>query len=89
MAATWSLQFLPATKDDLAALDKRAFKNVIRRLEWLAANFDQVAHERLSADLKNDYKLRAGDYRAVYQFNNRTKIILVLKIGHRSKIYKS
>ncbi|MCJ7666649.1 MAG: type II toxin-antitoxin system RelE/ParE family toxin [Actinobacteria bacterium] len=34
------------------------------------------------------YKLRVGDYRVIMDIDNTKLIILVIKIGHRSDIYK-
>jgi mRNA interferase RelE/StbE len=36
----------------------------------------------------SDYwKIRIGDYRAIFQINKKTKSIVVLFVGHRSKVY--
>lgn len=44
------------------------------------------AGEALSGEFKSLYKLRVGDYRVIYAIVNGD--ILVLKIGHRSKVYQ-
>jgi mRNA interferase RelE/StbE len=33
------------------------------------------------------YKLRIGDYRAIYSIDNREQRVIVLFIGHRSEVY--
>jgi len=50
----------------------------------------RVRPERYLKRLVNDpaYKLRVGDYRLLLDLNKRDSVILVLKIGHRSDIYK-
>lgn len=35
------------------------------------------------------YKLRAGDYRAIIDVDWKNKILLILLIDHRKRIYKS
>ena len=42
--------------------------------------------EPLRRTLKGYWKLRVGNYRVIYKVNGRT--VLVLRIGHRSEIYK-
>jgi len=37
---------------------------------------------------RQEYKLRIGDYRVIADINDSEIIIYVIKIGHRSKIYK-
>lgn len=41
----------------------------------------------LVGNLAGLWKLRIGDYRAIYQIRNQELIILILKIGHRKNIY--
>ena len=33
------------------------------------------------------YRLRIGDYRAIYSVDNREQRVIVLFIGHRSEVY--
>ncbi len=35
----------------------------------------------------NFWKIRIGDYRAIYQINKSNKSIVVIFFGHRSKVY--
>jgi len=37
---------------------------------------------------ENTYRLRVGDYRVIADISKRELIILVLKLGHRKRIYK-
>ncbi|HMO25295.1 MAG TPA: type II toxin-antitoxin system RelE/ParE family toxin [Tepidisphaeraceae bacterium] len=34
------------------------------------------------------YRLRDGDYRAIFQINDRTKTVTLTKIAHRRDIYR-
>ncbi|OYD96773.1 type II toxin-antitoxin system mRNA interferase toxin, RelE/StbE family [Nostoc sp. 'Peltigera membranacea cyanobiont' 210A] len=36
----------------------------------------------------NSYRVRVGDYRVIYELNDDVLIVTVIKIGHRSEIYK-
>jgi len=35
------------------------------------------------------FKLRVGDYRAIIDLDNNSKILRVLKVGHRKNIYEN
>lgn len=60
---------------------------IIKKLLWLADNFDNIIPESLTANLSDFYKLRIGDYRVIYTFNADNQIITIHEIGHRRDIY--
>jgi len=41
----------------------------------------------LIGDLSGLWKLRIGDYRAIYKIEKEKLIVFVLKIGHRKNVY--
>ncbi|NWF78396.1 MAG: type II toxin-antitoxin system RelE/ParE family toxin [Chloroflexi bacterium] len=74
-----------ATKD-LERLDKPIARRILRRLAWFSKNFQSIVPEPLTGELQGTFKLRIGDWRAVYTVEG--KIIVIQFIGHRSEIYK-
>lgn len=34
------------------------------------------------------FRVRAGDYRIIYQVKDRELVVLVVRVGHRSEIYR-
>jgi len=81
------LQFTAEAKADLARLDKSLAQQVFKKLHWLIENFDSIVPEPLTGDWKRVYKLRVGDYRALYTFD---KLHLVVHfIRHRREVYKT
>jgi len=34
------------------------------------------------------YRIRVGDYRVVYQIQDKILLVLILKVGHRRDIYR-
>lgn len=36
----------------------------------------------------NQWRVRAGDYRVVYEVHDAQLLVLVIEIGHRSEIYR-
>jgi len=71
---------------DLERLDKPIVRRTSRRLTWLSKNFQSIVPEPLSGELKGTFKLRIGDWRAVYTMEGET--IVIQFIGHRSEIYR-
>ncbi len=39
-------------------------------------------------DDDNSYRVRVGDYRVIYEVVDNVLIVTVIKVGHRSEIYK-
>ncbi len=73
---------------DLAALDKQTARRIAARLETLAAE-DAVSAPRLrnlGAGYGAVYKLRVGDYRALFRIEEGDIIVDI--VSHRSNVYK-
>ena len=86
--SNWSLSFTKESEKELVNLDSSVRQRVVEKLQWLEENAGLVFHKELSRDLKGSYKLRVGDWRVVYLLNEKNFGIIVIKIDHRSKVYK-
>jgi len=78
------------TSEALVNQDKltQAVQNRIGdKINWLAENFEQITPMPLSANLAGFFKLRVGDYRVIYSFDDDLKLITIHQIGHRREIY--
>jgi mRNA interferase RelE/StbE len=82
-----TLMFTTDAKEDLAKLDKTTARQIFAKLHWLTENFDSLSLEPLAGDLKGIYKLRVGDYRALYTFDKQQLIVHFVR--HRREVYKS
>ena len=71
---------------DLERLDKPIARRISRRLTLFSRNFQSIVPEPLSGELKGTFKLRVGDWRAVYTIEGET--IVIQFVGHRSEIYR-
>jgi len=69
----------------LKKLDKTNQQRVINKLKCLKEN--PKLGVPLTANLAGLWKLRIGDYRAIYQILNQELTILILKIGKRDNVY--
>lgn len=81
-----SVQLSERALQDLKEIDHVIGKRIIEKLLWLEKNFDNIVPERLHYDLRNSYKLRVGDYRAVYSIQG--DIITVESVDHRRDVYR-
>ncbi|MCK4391508.1 type II toxin-antitoxin system RelE/ParE family toxin [Candidatus Bipolaricaulota bacterium] len=85
---TYRVELLPQASDELVSLDKPVVQRVLKKLKWLAENFEDLTPETLSGELKGLFKLRVGSYRVIYSFNREERVIIVHLMSHRSDIYK-
>jgi len=84
----YRIRILDAATRELAGLDKLIGRRIVERINWLAANLDNLKPEPLTGDLSGFYKLRAGDYRILYEILQDERSIVVHKIGHRREVYR-
>jgi len=84
----YRLRILPAATRELERLDKPVARRIAERINWLAANLDDIRPEPYKGDLAGLYKLRIGDYRVVYEILYDEKVIVIHQVGHRSEIYR-
>ncbi|MEA2003338.1 MAG: type II toxin-antitoxin system RelE/ParE family toxin [archaeon] len=70
----------------LDKLESKEQKRIIFALEKLRIRPDAYL-TRLVGD--KSYKFRVGDYRIIIDLNKDQLLILVIKIGHRSNVYKA
>ena len=53
----------------------------------LASNPRRVGHE-LRFELEGKYSANRGDYRIAYEIDAKKRVVTILAIDHRSKIYR-
>ena len=82
----YEVEFTPQAVKSLEKLDEVIIGRILIRLKRLADNFENVPPEPLHGSMKGFYKLRTGDYRAVYSVKQQR--IIVHLVGHRRDIYK-
>jgi mRNA interferase RelE/StbE len=63
-------------------------QRIIDRIRELSANPFPRDSEKLAGS-ENFYRLRVGDYRIVYQVDNKNKTVIVYYVRHRKTAYKS
>ena len=71
---------------DLNAIDKKIKPKIISALLNLRNN--PFAGKKLSGRLRNCYSLRVWPYRIIYLLDKKELLVLVIRIGQRSKVYR-
>ena len=72
--------------DELGRIPKKDLARIVARIRALEQNPRSPGCEKLSA--LERYRVRQGDYRVVYAVDDKEKTVDIVKIGHRSEVYK-
>jgi mRNA interferase RelE/StbE len=72
---------------ELGLIPKNDLRRIVKRIWSLEDEPRPHGCEKLSA--LERYRLRQGDYRIVYSINDSVRTVEVIKIGHRSEIYRN
>ena len=83
----YQVEFRPKAAEDFEKLDEAIADRLLRKLRWLAENFESVKPEPLTGAYAGLFKLRVGDYRVVYSVDREKKMLTVRLVGHRREIY--
>jgi mRNA interferase RelE/StbE len=83
----YQLYLTDVVERQLARLDKTVTKQIMKKLLKWAERAEAVQHEALTGQWSSLYRVRIGDYRAIYDLKRNERILLVVKIGHRREIY--
>jgi mRNA interferase RelE/StbE len=76
----------PARKD-LDNLQGAVYQRILAALQDLADNPRPRACVKLVTGV-GEYRLRVGDYRVLYDVDDRDHTVTVLRVKHRSKAYR-
>ncbi len=81
----FKLVFSEESLSQLKKLDNQTAKRILDRLD---SSLENPSHffERLVG--REDYKLRAGDYRIIAKIMSSEKTVFVLSLGHRKNVYE-
>jgi mRNA interferase RelE/StbE len=84
----YAVELSPAARRQLRKLDLPTIKRILRRIERLEKQPRPKTAKKLQGSLEQLYRVREGDYRIVYTIEDERLIVLVVRIGHRSDVYR-
>jgi mRNA interferase RelE/StbE len=87
MTERYSVQFRPSAEKTLDKLDKQARVRILRNIAALAGDPRPSGVKALSGE-HGLWRIRVGDYRVVYEIQDRELVVLVLRVAHRREVYR-
>ena len=84
--ARYSLRFKKSVSKDLRAIPKQDVRRILKRIDMLADDPRPAGSEKLST--QELYRIRQGRYRILYEIQDLVLIVIVVKVGKRSDVYR-
>ena len=67
-------------------LSKADCKHIVAKIQLLASNPRPNGFEQLSG--AESYRIRQGDCRILYEIDNSTKLVTIVKMANRREVYR-
>ena len=80
--------FSPDAREQLRAVDKTTARRILARLTELQKDPYALDTTALVSE-PGLRRLRIGDYRAIYAVHAGELVVLVVAVGHRSRVYRT
>jgi len=86
--ALYRIELRESARRELAALPREVQRRVARALDRLAEN-PRPAGAKMLEGPGRLLRLRVGDYRVVYLAHDATHVVEVVRVAHRSAVYRA
>lgn len=83
----YTIQFKPPALRQPEKLPREAQRRLAAKIEALREEPFPPGCKKLAA-VPDTWRIRAGDYRVVYQAHRGVLLVLVLAVGHRREVYR-
>lgn len=83
----YEVTFAKSATKELESLSASLIERVLRRINCLANDPRPVGSRKLSGSTSL-YRLRIGDYRVIYDIDDRRKIVDISAVRHRRDAYR-
>ena len=84
--ASYRLVIKPSAAKEIEALPKQDRRRIVAKILSLSRNPRPPGCEKLSGH--DQYRLRQGNYRILYEIRDLVLVVVVVKVGHRRDVYR-
>jgi len=83
---TFSLQIKASAAKELKRINKPERLRIVDAIDRLPAN--PYIGKSLKGELSGLRRIRAGDYRVIYEIHEQQVVILIVRVAHRKDAYR-
>jgi len=84
----YQVELSKRTQKQLSALPELMRVRIQTEIDALALNPRPPGASALQGSSKGLIRTRVGDYRVIYQVEDKILLVLVVSVGHRREVYK-
>ena len=85
----YTVEFAKSARKEFERLPLKVRNRIVEALRLLAQNpYSELIKVKKLQNALEVYRIRIGDYRVLYELNDDRLRVLVIKIGHRSDVYR-
>jgi mRNA interferase RelE/StbE len=84
--ASYRLFIKPSAGKEIEALPKQDRRRIVAKITSLSHDPRPPGCEKLSGH--DQYRLRQGNYRILYEIQDLDLVVVVVKVGHRRDVYR-
>lgn len=82
----YTVRITPVARRQIKDLERTVQERIIKCLEKLGTNPRPQGVKKLSG-AESLYRVRVGDYRIIYEIQDKALVVLVVKVAHRREAY--
>jgi len=84
--ASYSVCIKTSAARELEAVPLKDRRRLVARIQKLSSNPRPGGCERLAG--QDRFRIRQGDYRALYEIRDMQLIVIVVRVAHRREVYR-
>jgi len=84
--AAYSVLIKRSAAKELDTVPKKDREKLVAKIQALATNPRPPGSEKLAGDDK--YRIRHGVYRVLYEIDDATIVVVVVRVAHRREVYR-
>ncbi len=84
---SYEIQWKRSAEGELRKIDPQRIPRIIQAVDSLTDNPFPRGSRKLH-QTENEYRIRVGDYRVIYQVDVKTKVVIIYHLRHRREAYR-
>jgi mRNA interferase RelE/StbE len=76
-----------SAESDLKRLTPSIFQRIVSPIKALAGNPRPSGCKKITGS-SNDWRIRIGDYRVIYEIDDKAMIVRIMRVRHRREVYQ-